>query len=135
MVIFKMEPPDEAVDVVLPKKDDVLNDSGTIIIKGNIPGTAKVKSVNEIIEEETKQLQEGIKKASDEIEAQTKPEVVKVSPPEDMIKWLELRHALKKIEILRISDPDRLKYIAKWDTEQKVLKLIDQRLKELQKGE
>ena len=111
------------------------NDSGSVIIPGEFPGEGKVITVDAAVAaklEEAKKLTETL---GEELAKMVPPkEAPKVEYPTDLQNWFTLRHAQKKIELVHTSDVTRLNYITTYDKNEKIQKLIAQRLKELEKG-
>ena len=104
------------------------NELGQVVVAGNFPGTAEVKNVQDVIKEETTKINEEIKTISEELVKQAEiPQI-----PEDLKYWFNMRHAQKKFDILHCENAEKLKYIAEYDKNEKVQKLISQRLKELE---
>jgi len=107
----------------------VNNEMGSVVVGGKLPGQGEVKPMEQVIKEGADKMQETISSTPPPV---APPVVTTTAPvPDDLKDWFFLRHAEKKSKILECKDIDWLMYVSKYDTNAKVQKLIDQRLKEL----
>jgi hypothetical protein len=128
VIVPKDMPLQEMGQVVLPKglKQE---DEGNVVVTGKLPGQGEVKTISDFVGGQVKKASKVIEDAGKGKEKKSEKKEDKPMP-EDLKDWFKLRHAQKKLKILEMTDIVRLKYIMEWD--EKVKKLIDQRLKELQ---
>ncbi|MEM7827534.1 MAG: hypothetical protein QXD72_02385, partial [Candidatus Aenigmatarchaeota archaeon] len=86
---------------------------GQVLVPGKFPGTGQLKSIEEVVTDSISKVQEKVQDVVEKIkvEESKKVDTNQSTIPEDIKNWINLRHALKKFDILRCADPSRLKYI------------------------
>jgi len=128
---------------VVPEKRTIVDgatkreasDSGSIVQKSEsgLPGTGTVKSTEQVIADGAQQIKDVLDNTIAVVApASPEPALVPAQIPANLTTWMTYSLNIKKSQIVRYSDIGFLMHIAKFDTDPKVKKLVNQRIKELQ---